>query len=208
MQGHNRALYPHAYRQGFYGAFDKNKIQHDKLLEEAASEIATLHKALNTSNTTINFSDSLTFDRPRRQTTYNITLENERQDHGRKSCDDTTCHHTIDVHGITTDKLCNGYRCCFCSQSVGEDQGVSRGLGFEDPQQEVELEVALNLVQLLGDGLDRDLIGRQLDEFGQVHVQHGDLPRNAVERGAEQLALAGAGRRQFLENSLLPYPFP
>ena len=47
---------------------------------------------------------------------------------------------------------------------VGENQGVARRFGLEKPEEQVGLEMASDPVELLGNRLDRDLFGRQLDE--------------------------------------------
>ncbi len=71
-----------------------------------------------------------------------------------------------------------------------------RLLGGQNAQQQVELEVALDVVQLLADGLDRDPLGAQLDEDRVVEIDQGDAARGPVKRGAEEHALADAGRGQ------------
>jgi hypothetical protein len=47
VQDHNRALYPHAYRRGFYGAFDKKDPEEiRKSFSQGAQPDTLLNKVL------------------------------------------------------------------------------------------------------------------------------------------------------------------
>ncbi len=61
---------------------------------------------------------------------------------------------------------------------------------LEQAEQEVELDVAADPVELLGDRVDGQLLGRHLDEGRRVEVGRGHPLRQLVQRGAEEHALA------------------
>jgi hypothetical protein len=73
---------------------------------------------------------------------------------------------------------------------VGEDQGVLGGALLEQAEQEVELDVAADLVELLGDRVHGQLFRRDLDERGRVEVGLGHPAGKLVQRRAEEHALA------------------
>jgi len=85
---------------------------------------------------------------------------------------------------------------------VGEDQGVFRRFGLDEPQEKVGLEMAADPIKLLGDRLDRDPLGRQLDEHGIVEKFHRGPPGQPVQGGAEEKALPPAGRRELPDDPL------
>ena len=83
---------------------------------------------------------------------------------------------------------------------VGEDQGVLGRPPLEQAEQEVELDVAVDPVELLGDRVHGQLLGRDLDEGRLVQVGLGHPLRQLVQRGAEEHALAAPRSRHLLDD--------
>ncbi len=73
---------------------------------------------------------------------------------------------------------------------VGEDEDVAGRPPLEQAEEKVELDVAADPVELLGDRVHGQLFGGHFDEHRRVEVSLGHAPRQLVQGGAEEHGLA------------------
>ena len=74
---------------------------------------------------------------------------------------------------------------------VCEDECILRGVGLEEAQHEVHLDVALHMVELLVDLIHGHLLGSHCDVLRGIEIFGGDAFGGPVQCGAEQHALPG-----------------
>lgn len=72
-----------------------------------------------------------------------------------------------------------------CMPHVRKDQSVTGRVILKDSQEEIQLKVAFDAIELLGDGVHGQLLGGHLDKRRIIEVLSGDFPRYPVQSGTE-----------------------